>query len=288
MIKKLQAACPGFLENTDLIAGTSTGGMLAIGLALGLSPDDLLKLYTEHGGEIFDDAWSRGIASLDGLREAKYDNVKLHALLLKTFGTACLKDLKKKVVIPTLNLNAAVPGGRNRISPRCMHNFSGPDSDQELSAVVAALRTSAAPTYFPVFQTFADGGLVANDPSLCAVARALKSAQVLKSEVVVLSLGTGVQYKCIPGEDHDAGLLFWAPKLIDILLDGNVELSDELCGLFLEDGQYRREDPELPDGDPVPLDAWKRADELIRVGANHNLDDAIKFVGKFWPAPTSA
>lgn len=283
LLKQLERACPGFMENIDLIAGTSTGGILAIGLALGLSIDDLMKLYSEHGEEIFDDSWSRGIASIDGLREAKYDNAKLQALLSRTFGTVCLKDLKKKVVIPTLNLNAAVPNGRNRVKPRFMHNLGGCDSDGELSAVVAALRTSAAPTFFPTWATYADGGLVANDPSLCAVVRVVRNEPVTLSDLVVLSLGTGVQYKPISGEDHDGGLIFWAPKLIDLLLDGNVEVTEDLCELLLPSGQYFRENPELPGGDPVPLDAWKRCGELARFGEAQDMTKAIAFVKKHWP-----
>src|SRR5271163_5203479 len=97
LLERLSTAAPGWLDQVDLIAGTSTGGILALGLASGMTPTQLKSLYYDNGAEIFDSSWLWTIENLDGAIGAKYDNEKLRGLLQSTFGTKVMGDLGKKV-----------------------------------------------------------------------------------------------------------------------------------------------------------------------------------------------
>lgn len=74
ILHHLLNAYPNLLNNTDLIAGTSTGGIISLGLASGMSPDQLVALYQTNGQAIFDRSWLHNIADLGGLSGAQYDN----------------------------------------------------------------------------------------------------------------------------------------------------------------------------------------------------------------------
>src|SRR5580704_1173134 len=82
----VQNTYPNLLNNADLYAGTSTGGIIALGLASGLTPDQLVTLYQTKGSAIFDASWTRGLSDLGGLSGAKYDNTNLESIGGATFG----------------------------------------------------------------------------------------------------------------------------------------------------------------------------------------------------------
>src|SRR5262249_50296279 len=155
----------------DLLAGTSTGGIIALGLAFGLTPAQLVSLYRQNGAVIFDATWLRHLTDLGGLAGALYDNEKLKTILSNAFQNAVLDDLARKVLIPTFDLDSfqdpqidhTVPGYVRAWKPKFFHNFPGADSDGEERVVDVALRTSAAPIYFPTYQHYIDGGVVANN-----------------------------------------------------------------------------------------------------------------------------
>src|SRR5258706_7651547 len=86
LLERLEAAVPGFLAGVRLFAGTSSGGMLALGLASARTPADLGRLFVENGARIFDDSWLDDLRDLGGLSGADYDNNGLKKLLQRTFG----------------------------------------------------------------------------------------------------------------------------------------------------------------------------------------------------------
>ena len=69
----------------DLIGGTSTGAIIATGLALGMTVDELDSLYRKLGAEVFDESWFR-----KGLMRAKFSEKPLRAALAAAFGKATL------------------------------------------------------------------------------------------------------------------------------------------------------------------------------------------------------
>ncbi|MBP8257258.1 MAG: patatin-like phospholipase family protein [Opitutaceae bacterium] len=278
LLKRLQAQVPGLIQNASLLAGTSTGGIIALGLAAGKSVDDMIALYRENGEEIFDDSWFDNIRDLGGLAGADYDQKNLGKILRKLLPGTRLEHLQKRVLIPTFDLdNEDTDPAKRTWKPKFFHNFPGPDSDGAESVVDVALRTSAAPTYFPTYDGFIDGGVVANNPSMAAVAQTqdprTTAPQPAFADVRVLSLGTGTNLSFIKGREHDWGLAQWAKPLIGLLMDASMGIADYQCRQILRDA-YRRVAPVFPHQTNIKLDEWERAEELLNFGNVAPLNDS--------------
>ena len=242
LLGRLLARRPKLVASADLIAGTSTGGILALGLAAGLEPSQLARLYSEQGAKIFDDSTWDEIRDLGRAIGADYDQRALGAELVRQFGQATLGDLRKRVLIPTFDLDAPAKRGRPRMwKPKFFHNFPGSDSDRREKVVDVALRTSAAPTYFPTYQGYVDGGLVANNPSMAAVAQALDPRAAGRGihELVVLSIGTGTEPMFIRGDRLDWGWAQWARPLVTLMISGVEGVADFQCRQLLGRRYFR-------------------------------------------------
>ena len=107
--------------------------------------------------------------------------------------------------------------------------------------VDVALRTSAAPTYFPAYQGYVDGGVVANNPSMAAVAQALdgRAAGRPLTDLVLLSIGAGTEPKFIKGRKVDWGWGQWARPLISMMISGVMGVADFQCRQLLGDRYFR-------------------------------------------------
>src|SRR3989442_12148843 len=204
LLDRLTREVPTLVDRVDLVAGTSTGGIIALGLAHGLAPADLVALYRDRATEIFDDSWRDDLKHLAGLTGADYDSEQLKALLEDVFGKKTrLKQLKKRLLVPTFDLaNESQDPGKRMWKPKFFHNYPGPDSDGAELVVDVALRTSAAPTYFPTYQGYIDGAVVANNPAMAALAQALDAGtgkQALR-DGRPFALGAGVNPPCVAGQ----------------------------------------------------------------------------------------
>lgn len=278
MLKRLEAGHPGLLEKTNLFAGTSTGGIIALGLAAGKTVDELISLYKDNGGKIFDDSWLDNIRDAGGLAGADYDQKNLGKLLRANFGDMCLKDLRKRVLIPTFDLDNEHPDNARRMwKPKFFHNYPGKGSDGEERVVDVALATSAAPLYFPSHNGFVDGGVVANNPSMAAIAQTQdkRSTENIPpfNSLCVLSLGTGINLSYIKGKTHDWGVVKWAVPITTILLDASSGIADFECRQLLR-GKYLRIAPVFPPNINIKLDAWKRSNDLLKFGDSAPLIDS--------------
>jgi len=278
LLKRLEAQIPNLIKGADLLAGTSTGGIIALGLAAGKSVDEMIALYRDNGAAIFDESWLDDIRDLGGLAGADYSQKNLENLLDGIFADKQLKDLGKRVLVPSFNLDDGDPDATKRTwGPKFFHNFPGADTDGDESVVDVALDTSAAPTYFPTHGTFIDGGVVANNPSLAAVAqtqdtRNTESAPAL-GDIFLLSLGTGINLSYVKGKNLDWGLAQWAKPLVSLLLDASMGIADYQCRFLLKD-TYRRIAPVFPADTNIKLDDWKRAQDLIDFGTASALTDS--------------
>lgn len=249
LLERLESAQPGFLAQVDLYAGTSTGGILALALASGMTPTESRNLYERLGAKVFQDSFWDNFVDLGQLRGAQYSNSPLREELTNTFGSKILGDLPHNVLVSSFDLdNEATGMGKVRSwKAKYFHNFPGPDSDAHEKVVDVALRTSAAPTFFPIYQGYVDGGVVSNNPSMCAVAQAVEpntGKQKLR-DVRLLSVGTGNNPKYLPEQNDDWGFVQWAPHLISLMLEGSVGLSDYQCHQLLG-SHYFRVNPVLP------------------------------------------
>jgi uncharacterized protein len=251
-------ALAGWTERVDLFCGTSTGAIIALALAHGRPPSSLVELYGTDGPSIFGDRLPAAppgrelIAAIERLPDignyvvdvralfrCKYDNAALRAGLVSLFGAANLADLRP-VGVTTVQLD----DGSGSWRPRVLHNYSSADTSRDLAAVDAALRSAAAPTYFPSHQGYIDGGVFANNPSLSALAMALdaeRGGQRLE-DVRLLSLGTGLVRQSIDARiDLDWGEARWAKPLLSLLVGGVQSADDYQCRQIL--GQrYQRLD----------------------------------------------
>lgn len=278
LIARLAQAVPGFIDRSDLLAGTSTGGIIALGLAAGLTSNDLTVLYRDKAKKIFDRSFTRDLAVLHGLRGADYSNKGLLAELTGIFGGKRLKDLHKRVLIPSFQLDNGDPdASRRQWKSKFFHNFPGPDSDGEELAVEVAMRTSAAPVYFPSRGEFIDGGVVANDPSMAALCQSLNQngAQQALTDVRLFSLGTGRNAVFIQGRDLDWGLAEWARPLVNLMIDGVMGVAEYQCATLLGD-HYCRLQPLLPK--PIALDDAAVTNELIGYADEVNLSGAVAWL----------
>ena len=288
VMERLLEQIPGLLNNVDLIAGTSTGGIIALGLAHGLTPTDLHKFYYERGKKIFDDSWLDNIRDLGGLAGAQYDNTHLKEELEDIFGDTLLKQLKRKVLISSFDLDNEAPDEASRSwKPKFWHNFDGSDSDGNARVAYVALFTSAAPTYFPTADRFVDGGVIANNPSMAALAQALdtRASSPKKpklEEIVLLSLGTGQSLCRIEGKNLDWGIAHWARPLVSILIEGSVGIADYQCRQILGD-RYFRLNGQFPPDKKFDMDDIGKMDDLVSF-ARTSVDTsaAVTWLKKCW------
>ncbi|QXD16119.1 patatin-like phospholipase family protein [Rhodocaloribacter litoris] len=290
LLEQLDAAVPGWRRHTDLIAGTSTGGIIALGLAHGLSPTDLRALYYQKGKDIFYDTAFDDIRDLGRAVGAEYDNRYLRRELERIFGDATLSTLGQKVLIPAFDLDNEDPEPDKRTwKPKFFHNFGGRDSDGAVRVADVALYTSAAPTYFPTVDGYIDGGVIANNPSMAALAqtqdrRARIIGRPTVDDVVLLSIGTGTVHMVVKGERLDWGYTQWARPLVQILFEGVTGIADYQCRQLLGE-RYRRLNHVFRSTDEIELDDWKARDRLVQIGEETMKEEVAataRWLEKYW------
>ncbi|QWH64097.1 hypothetical protein EXW39_28850 (plasmid) [Bacillus mycoides] len=197
----------------DLIAGTSTGGIIALGLANDISAKDILELYLKRGKDIFGNR--RTI--LPYSKDSHYGNDGLIQVLQETFGDKLLKEVNTMVCIPSIEHQKASP----KVYKTPHHPHFIKDGNIEIWKI--ALATSAAPTYLPAAviddnECKIDGGLWANNPVLVAIAEAVKLGYSL-DQIKVLSIGTGTSlYEVDNKHAIRGGILSWGANLVDFTM----------------------------------------------------------------------
>lgn len=188
----------------DLITGTSIGGILALGLAKGKSARELERVFYDKANDIFPKRWWL-FNLLKSLVAPIYSSTPLRQTIEMMIGDeTTFNDLTRRVMIPAVNLSTG--------KPQFFKTPHNPDftRDGPLKLIDAALATSAAPTFFAPHRSedlgayFADGGLVANNPSyigLLEVFQDMKSdfPDVTHKDIHILNIGTtGEEYSLSP------------------------------------------------------------------------------------------
>jgi len=287
LLNRLLGKFPALLQDRPdtitMFAGTSTGGILALGLAAGLTPAQIRDLYVTNGKLIFDSSWIRDVVDIGGLSGSKYDNVNLRQILRETLGALKLQDLKSRVLIASFSLDnqAADPSSRTW-NPKFFHNFPGADSDGESLVVDVAMSSSAAPTYFPSYGVFIDGGVIANNPSMAAVAQALDTRNQADERatldgIKLLSVGTGASLQYIEGQNLDWGAAQWITPILNVMMDGSVGVADFVCKQLLGN-RYCRLEPIFPAGKSFPLDDVNKIVDLMDFAGSIDLTDAVAWL----------
>ena len=290
IMRRLYEAVPE-LFNADLWSGTSTGGIIALALAnkgstkleytdppggaISMPQTDadrlaaVEKLYYDKGKDIF----KKKRFNLWNLFSSKYSNKTLRKLLHEFFGEVTLGEISP-VLIPAFDLDRTHT--YRKWAPKFFDNLG--EVDKNICVEDVAAYTSAAPTFFPSVDGFIDGGVCANNPSMSAVTAALDKCDTCLSKIRVLSIGTGQGLQYIKGSPN-WGYYKWAPKLLDVLFDGIVDVPDFQCKAILKN-HYCRINPKL--GNVPKIDDWKARDYLVEVGNTVNLDLAVEWLQKEW------
>jgi patatin-like phospholipase/acyl hydrolase len=222
----------------DLIAGTSTGGIIALGLTKpnpdgtpAYTAEEGVALYLQEGPNIFSQPWYR---KLPGWRliEERYPSGPIEEVLLKYFGETRLKEALTDVIITSYDIDGRGP---HFFKSRHAKDPARPNDDFLMRD--AARATSAAPTYFepttittvtgdPAYLALIDGGVYAINPAMCAYTEA-RHIYPPGTDVLLVSLGTG---ECTNPLPYDVvkgwGEASWARPILDVAFDGNSDTVD--------------------------------------------------------------
>jgi len=260
------------VDHFDLIAGTSTGGILAIGLGLGMPARQMLDFYRQRGPTIFP-ITSLGSKWRHGVRHffiPKYSQ----EVLLRELEAAyyCgrkpipLKDSKCRLLIPAYH---AVAGSSHLFRTPHHQLLTG---DAMTEAAHAALATAAAPTFFSAAKvgnmiaetTFFDGGVWANSPALAAIIETTCFLNVPLDRVDVLSVGT-TDVPFTVRKQARAGILRWGKRLITLLMNAQAEVSQKHAKLLAGEPRFLRVNVTTSPGS-FTLDSPAEIDELAALG----------------------
>jgi patatin-like phospholipase/acyl hydrolase len=221
--------------------------------------------------------------------QSKYAAKELQRALKDVFESKTLGQATTRLVIPSIDL------AKGQTVVFKTPHLPDLTRDRHFSAVDVLLATAAAPTYFPhaTIQTgsaYCDGGLWANNPSMVAFAEALKMRSCCGrpvdprfevDEIKMLSVGTGkVNYSLVPATDAKTGLVWWGPKLIDLIGNSQAQGVNFQTEYVLGD-RLHRVDFLLPD-DTWKLDAIKHIDTLIHCGREKAHEELPKIKTKFF------
>jgi patatin-like phospholipase/acyl hydrolase len=268
------------LDSFDLVVGTSTGGVIALGLGAGLTPREILNFYVTERRAIFPDHF--GWRGARKIFRAKYSSAPLEAALRGVLGEKLLGESRVPLVIPSYDL-----GEDDVYLFKTPHHLRlRRDHRQPMWSV--AMATAAAPTYFPAFRLpgehvrLIDGGVWANNPAMVGVAEAVSMFGAPLEEIRVLSLGTTAKTDVRSPRLDNSGILRWirAPNVVDVFLRGqSTGAFAQVRHLIGEHNAYRL-DPPGPEG--AALDCCS-AEELVAKAAHHSRQFSPVFESHFAP-----
>lgn len=239
-------------DSFDLIAGTSTGGIIAAGLAAGLTADEMNDFYVRYGEKIFSRrppfrppgfsklffpianrlCQNKVGTDLSDFFRARYCPDTLYESFTEGFGDRTLGSIRHtRLIVPTVNLT--------RGTPHVFRTAHLPEAigDQDVSICDLLVAATAAPTYFPhkeiKDQAFADGGLWATDPSMLAFAEAMRIRGQCRraaldptfgiDDIHILSIGTGISQYSLAPPGGDAGVMYWVRHVADVMGSAQIQ-----------------------------------------------------------------
>jgi hypothetical protein len=214
----------------DLIVGTSTGGIIALGLGLGYTATEITRFYEEYGPQIFP---RRRFATLKQIFRPKFESGRLHEALTAQFGSALLGQSSVRLVIPALSLET----GEVHIYKTAHHPRL--ELDYRVPVVDIAMATAAAPTYFEEHvadgsPALIDGGLFANNPTGLGVVEAVGILGWSPGEIQVLSVGsTTSPLDAMKGARELKGRLFYATRIVDLMMTAQSSASMGIAAVLL-------------------------------------------------------
>lgn len=249
-------------DTFDMVAGTSTGSIVAAGIVSKLTPSVIVDLYKSQGSKLFTRKKTILPNKLQPALQSIYTNEVLKKVLSETFGDTKLGEVNKPLLIPATDLGH---GGVHVFKSSYYKDFT---RDEKVLLVDAVLASCSAPTYFDPTKVgeylLADGGLWANNPSLACVIDAQKRLNIDLSRIRVLSLGTGSARTAYGvNQDRSWGLMVgWqGADFISFIMSLQAQATNNYLQLLLKPEQILRIDFETDK--PLPLDDVSEVDNLI-------------------------
>jgi uncharacterized protein len=251
------------VRHFDLVAGTSTGGIIALALGAGIRPREVVEFYRQNGKQIFSHPRMR---SLKRLFRSKYSAGPLRDAVREVFGDRTLGESRCRLIIPSFSL--ALDG---------VHIFKTPHADRltrdwRIPMTDVALSTAAAPTFLPAHALedlrLIDGGVWANNPTAIAIAEAISMCGANLDSIRVFSLGTTTTVA--PRKRHlDRGGIFqWSIPSTDVILRGQSIGAHNLGVHLIGEANILRLDPPAPHG-LLRLDRTSTT-ELVGLARGHS------------------
>ena len=234
----------------DMYAGTSTGSIIALALATTeLSVSAINDLYNYENSQVIFSKNKRRRCWIRGICTPKYRSSGKTQRLAAVFGTRTLANVRqgRHVLVATYGIQKRVP---------VIIKSTKKEHLGLLSATVADA-SSAAPTFFPTRRVtippdsddedwLIDGGVVVNDPAMCAISETRRQWKTEISQIRTLSIGTGYLTKKIKGPPSRGwGTLQWfvRGKILDVVRDERIVAYQ--ASRLLQSGHYIRVNAEL-------------------------------------------
>lgn len=284
-------------DHFHLLAGTSTGSILAAGLACGLPAARLAGFYEAHGKEIFTPR-IRSLLDVFKLFTSRYSHATLRMLLEEVLGEKTLGEVSVPLILPSVDIDNG-----------CVHVFKskyhdGFIRDPHVRVSDAVLASCSAPTYFDPHVVdgkyqVVDGGLWANNPSLVATIDAHYRLGIPLEDVRVLSIGTGKSKAFYPRSKSnwkDLLVRSWQgwglatrwqrSKLVDLILNLQSDNAHNMLCLLLGESPL---DPKrvlrltFESDQPLPMDSARRRDEWVARADHaftHNASRIAEFIAR--------
>lgn len=191
------------MPKVNLLAGTSTGAIIASCLAQNFPPSRIVALYKASSKTIFTRNFFLGPRFIEKALKSSYDSIRFKAVLKQIYGKITLGESKIPLVIPTTDLKG---GG-----PQLFKSYSHDENERNLPLYEAVVASCSAPTYFnPAVigpMLLADGGMWSNNPSFVALSEARRSFEQSMDHLQILSIGTGHFNNCFDENNRYWGLI---------------------------------------------------------------------------------
>lgn len=271
------------LEYVDMLAGSSTGSILAFGLASGKSLKDLENIYKSHGADIFSHSWWWAITDMDGVLGPKYDATSIESLLKQSFSDHPLSSINRTwTQAYSIDITTQKAKVFDTLKAREV-----PDEDIPIWQAIRA--STAAPTYFSAADlkgdALCDGGLNLNNPSVSAVIGIVERYgldSLASTRLISIGTGdfpTGISYD----KARNMGEIGWAVPISDMIIKSSTHIYDQWSATLLKD-KYIRVNGQLTQD--LPLDGYSPSNlqsietaALTYINANpETIDKAAKLL----------
>ncbi|MGZ4100030.1 MAG: patatin-like phospholipase family protein, partial [Bacteroidia bacterium] len=255
-------------QSFDLIAGTSTGGLIACALTIPKDPgnknqgskysvDDVLSVYQNRGKEIFPPRKAlpgKVAESIDDTMNPRFTDKGISKVFNDICGNARINDSLTHIMVSTYDLNNNCPLFFKTRSSLSNH-------EQNILIYDICRATSAGPTYLPAYELHypngnenpqrlcIDGGVYINNPSLGALTEFLKNRrgygfnenEIDQKDIHVLSIGTGIYSGQVTAKQaKHKGEIFWASHISDIMMRGVNKTTHYQMQELMPEGNYLR------------------------------------------------